>query len=100
MWTDNQAAFYSVLSGASGHPELNRIISLIWGSMARQGAQCHFDWVASEQNPADAPSRHAEPELPPSLLEQGWTLARDEPVIRASIRRTPATEDLLALTDV
>ena len=53
-----------------------------------------------DENPADAPSRHAEPELPPSLLEQGWTLTRDEPVIRASIRRTPATEDLLALTDV
>ena len=58
LWIDNSGAAASLVSGYSGVPDCAKIVNLFHFTAARIGISALFiDYVPSESNPADVPSR-------------------------------------------
>ena len=58
LWVDNSGAVSGLVKGYSGVPDCARIVNLFHFTVARLGiASMYVDYVASESNPADVPSR-------------------------------------------
>ena len=58
LWVDNSGAVGSLVKGYSGIADCARIVNLFHFAIARIGvASIWIDYVASESNPADVPSR-------------------------------------------
>ena len=58
LWIDNAGAIGGLVKGYSGVPDVARIINVFEFSMATLGAaSLYIDYVPSESNPADVPSR-------------------------------------------
>jgi len=61
LWIDNSGAIGGLLKGYSGIPDCARIINTFHFAIAKLGlASIWIDYVPSESNPADAPSRFHE----------------------------------------
>ena len=63
MWIDNLAAKYGLQKGYSKVHDSGRIINAFRIKQASLGMRIWFEWVPSEQNIADLPSRGKEAEL-------------------------------------
>ena len=58
LWIDNSGAIGALLKGYSGKPDCARIVNMFKFALARLGAaSLWIDYVPSESNPADVPSR-------------------------------------------
>ena len=58
LWIDNSGAIGALLRGYSGKPDCARIVNLFHFTVAKLGITSLFiDYVPSESNPADVPSR-------------------------------------------
>jgi hypothetical protein len=58
LWVDNSGAVSGLIKGYSGVPDCARIVNLFHFTVARLGiASIYVDYVPSESNPADVPSR-------------------------------------------
>ena len=58
LWIDNSPAIFSLLKGYSGVADMARIINMFNFSVAKcELASLWIDYVPSESNPADEPSR-------------------------------------------
>ena len=58
LWIDNAGAVGGLIKGYSGIPDCARIINLFHFAVAKLGlASLWIDYVPSESNPADVPSR-------------------------------------------
>ena len=58
LWIDNSGAVGGLIRGYSGVPDCVRIINIFHFAIARLGlASLYIDYVPSESNPADVPSR-------------------------------------------
>ena len=58
LWVDNSPAVGSLIKGYSGVPDCARIINMFHFAIARLGiASLWIDYVPTESNPADGPSR-------------------------------------------
>ena len=58
LWVDNSGALGGLIKGYSGVPDCAKIINLFHFAFARLGAESLWvDYVPSESNPADVPSR-------------------------------------------
>ena len=58
LWIDNAGAIGALVKGYSGVPDAARIVNLFEFAVAALGAASLFiDYVPSESNPADTPSR-------------------------------------------
>ena len=58
LWIDNSGAASALVKGYSGVPDCARIVNMFHFAIARLGAaSLWIDYVPSESNPADAPSR-------------------------------------------
>jgi hypothetical protein len=58
LWIDNSGAIGGLVKGYSGVPDCARIINMFRFAVARVGPQSlYIDYVPSESNPADIPSR-------------------------------------------
>ena len=61
LWIDNSMAIGSLLRGYSGVPDCARIVNMFHFAIAKLGlASLWIDYVPSESNPADIPSRFDE----------------------------------------
>ena len=61
LWIDNSGAIGAILKGYSGKPDCARIVNTFKFAMAKLGvASLWIDYVPSESNPADIPSRFHE----------------------------------------
>ena len=63
MWIDNLAAKYGLQKGYSKVADSGRIINAFRLKQAALSMRIWFEWVPSEQNIADLPSRGKESEL-------------------------------------
>ena len=58
LWIDNSGAIGALLRGYSGVPDCARIVNMFHFAIAKLGlASLWIDYVPSESNPADVPSR-------------------------------------------
>ena len=58
LWIDNSSAVAALVKGYSGKPDCARLVNMFHFAIARLGlASLWIDYVASESNPADVPSR-------------------------------------------
>ena len=58
LWIDNSGAIGGLIGGYSGKPDCARLINLFHFAVAKLGIRSLWiDYVASESNPADIPSR-------------------------------------------
>jgi hypothetical protein len=58
LWVDNAGAVGALIKGYSGVPDCARIVNMFHFAFARLGAaSLYIDYVPSESNPADVPSR-------------------------------------------
>ena len=58
VWIDNAGAIGALIKGYSGVPDVARLVNLFEFSVAALGASSlYIDYVPSESNPADVPSR-------------------------------------------
>lgn len=61
LWVDNAGAIGALIKGYSGKPECARIVNMFHFTVAKSGiASLWIDYVPSESNPADIPSRYHE----------------------------------------
>ena len=61
LWIDNSGAIGALLKGYSGKPDCARIVNMFHFVVARAGvASIWIDYVPSDSNPADIPSRFHE----------------------------------------
>ena len=61
LWIDNSGAIGGLINGYSGVPDCARLINAFHFAVARLGiASLWIDYVPSESNPADIPSRFPE----------------------------------------
>jgi len=61
LWIDNSGAIGALLNGYSGVPDCARIVNMFHFAVAKAGcASLWIDYVPSESNPADVPSRFHE----------------------------------------
>ena len=72
LFMDNNAASGALIKGSSRVLIVLATIESFWGCMARLSASCWVERVASDANPADAPSRgdplFREPQVKGDLL--------------------------------
>jgi len=75
LWIDNSGAVGSLVKGYSGVPDCARIVNMFHFAVAKAGmASLWIDYVPSESNPADVPSRlheMSEEEAEEALSELG-----------------------------
>ena len=58
LWIDNSGAMSALIKDYSGLPDCSRLVNMFHFAIARLGlASLWIDYVASESNPADVPSR-------------------------------------------
>ena len=57
-YIDNQSAKHSVIAGFSRQPDMNELVGMLWHTAAHRSHTYWAEWVQSEANIADAPSRH------------------------------------------
>ena len=58
LWVDNTGAIGSLVKGYSGTPDCARIVNMFHFAVAKAGIKSLWiDYVPSESNPADVPSR-------------------------------------------
>ena len=58
LWIDNSGAMFALIKDYSGLPDCSRLVNMFHFAIARLGlASLWIDYVASESNPADVPSR-------------------------------------------
>ena len=58
LWIDNAGAIGGLVKGYSGKPDCAKIINMFHFAVAKLGAaSLYIDYVPSESNPADVPSR-------------------------------------------
>ena len=61
LWIDNSSAIGSLIKGYSGKPDCARIVNMFHFVFAQLGAaSLYIDYVPTESNPADIPSRFHE----------------------------------------
>lgn len=61
LWIDNSGAIGALVSGYSGKPDCGRMVNFFHFALAKLGAaSLWIDYVPSESNPADIPSRFHE----------------------------------------
>lgn len=58
LWVDNSGAMAALIKDYSGLPDCSRLVNMFHFAVAKLGlASLWIDYVASESNPADVPSR-------------------------------------------
>lgn len=57
LWTDNQGSRFALAKGTSHVPSVHRLLYRLHDKLEKNDCRLIVDWIPSEENPADAPSR-------------------------------------------
>ena len=73
LWVDNSGAVAALVKDYSGLPDCSRLVNIFHFAIAKLGLESLWiDYVPSESNPADVPSRaHELPDAAAALAEFG-----------------------------
>ena len=77
-WIDNTSALSALTRGYSGVPDSVRLVHTFHAFNLGLRAQVWFEYVCSESNPSDEPSRRVD------LIDRVWRFSPSEPRLRSS----------------